>query len=93
MRKAIVVGGIGAEDIETVRAYLPSNYSAEVGTEHDPSIRIVGEDDHGWTLDGYVIPRLASALITVREVEPISVTVTIEDGCPIEVDAEAWREK
>ena len=69
MRKAIVVGGIGAEDIETVRAYLPSNYSAEVGPEHDPRIRIVGEDDHGWTLEDYVIPRLASGLICAREVK------------------------
>jgi hypothetical protein len=69
MIKAIVVGGIGAEDIETVRAYLPSNFSAEVGPEHDRRIRIVGEDDHGWTLKDYVIPRLASAMICAREVK------------------------
>jgi hypothetical protein len=71
MRHAIVTGGLGAEDIEMVRSYLPSNYSANVGPAEDPRIRIVGEDDHGWTLDGYVIPRLRSGLIAVRCVIPI----------------------
>ena len=66
MRRAIVTGGLGA-DLETVRAYLPSNYSAEIGPDGDPRIRIFGEDDHGWTLDGYVIPRLRSGLIAVKE--------------------------
>jgi hypothetical protein len=29
---------------------------------------IEGEDNAGWTLDGYVIPRLASGLIFAKEV-------------------------
>lgn len=66
MRRAIVTGGLGA-DLETVRDYLPSNYSAEMGPEEDPRIRIFGEDSYGWTLDGYVIPRLRSGLIAVVE--------------------------
>ncbi len=67
MRRAIGTVGLGADKIELVRRYLPSNYSAEIGPEEDPRIRIFGEDNHGWTLDGYVIPRLRSALIAVKE--------------------------
>jgi len=51
----------------TVEAYLPSNYRAyEIGRD-GRDVLIVGEDDHGWTLDGYVIPRLASGLIVAVE--------------------------
>lgn len=58
-----------------VEAYLPANYA--VLTDHianpfsDDRVRlnvvIAGEDDCGWTLDGYVIPRLASGLMHCRE--------------------------
>lgn len=51
---------------ETVARYLPSGYSV-IG-EHDGHVYIAGEDHHGWTLDGYVIPRLASGLYGCREV-------------------------
>ena len=55
--------------IETIRRYLPSNYIAEkVG----PLIVIVGEDLAGWTLDGYVLPRLASGLHFAREVVTVN---------------------
>lgn len=54
----------GAYDVETIRRYLPSNYEAErVGG----AIIIAGQDVAGWTLDGYVIPRLASGLYFARE--------------------------
>lgn len=56
----------GVYDLRSVRAYLPSNYTA---TEIEDRILISGRDDHGWTLDGYVIPRLASGLIAAREVK------------------------
>ena len=61
------------DDVKTlgkVRAYLPSNYTARripVGFT-DYAILIEGCDDHGWTLEGYVIPRLASGLIVATEV-------------------------
>jgi len=54
-----------AEKIETIRRYLPSNYSAVVDGEH---VQIVGFDNAGWTLDDYVIPRLASGLYRAEEV-------------------------
>ena len=60
LRYAIVSG----TDIDRVANYLPSNYSA-YSTGHD--VVIVGEDSAGWTLDGYVIPRLASGMICARE--------------------------
>lgn len=48
-----------------VQAYLPDNYTA---TEHDGTVWIAGYDRLGWTLDGYVLPRLASGLIIAEEV-------------------------
>jgi hypothetical protein len=64
-RFARVVGG--AKDLETIRGYLPSNYVAEKAIGDRPDVIIIGKDDHGWTLDGYVIPRLASGLIVAEE--------------------------
>jgi hypothetical protein len=51
---------------ETVEAYLPRNYS--ILAELPDRIFITGTDNAGWTLDGYVIPRLASGLIHAREI-------------------------
>lgn len=63
MRRAVVTH---KASLETVRAYLPSNYRAE--SNLFDSIIIEGEDDAGWTLDGYVIPRLASGWIMAQEI-------------------------
>lgn len=54
------------DSVRTVRAYMPDNYNA---TELDGRIVIVGTDFAGWTLDEYVIPRLASGLIFAVEIE------------------------
>jgi hypothetical protein len=43
-----------------VAAYLPRQYS--VLCEHQGDVIIEGEDDAGWTLGDYVLPRLASGL-------------------------------
>jgi hypothetical protein len=60
----------GARSDREVRAYLPDNYRL-VSSEDEPyfdGTRIIeGEDVAGWTLDGYVIPRLASGMIACRE--------------------------
>ncbi len=68
LRTAVVNGGLRAS-LSQVRAYLPSNYEAAQNPYDDHEIVITGRDDHGWTLDGYVIPRLASGLIAAREVK------------------------
>lgn len=51
---------------DTVARYLPGNY--EVVAEGQTMIVIEGEDNAGWTMDDYVIPRLASGLIYAREI-------------------------
>jgi hypothetical protein len=51
--------------LREVLAYMPSNYTARIDGSQ---IIIEGVDMAGWTLDGYVIPRLASGLITAKEV-------------------------
>jgi len=56
MKTAIVVSPDSS--LEQVQAYMPSNYEArEVKV-----IVIEGHDDAGWTMDDYVLPRLASGL-------------------------------
>lgn len=63
-RKAVVERG--GMTVEQVSAYLPSNY--KVVDQDADTITIEGEDYAGWTLDDYVIPRLASGLIFAKEV-------------------------
>jgi hypothetical protein len=57
---------------DTVARYLPANYTVatSVVVEGRIGYLVTGEDDHGWTLDGYVIPRLASGLIPAYECDP-----------------------
>jgi len=67
LRRAVIArSSLGGPTGETAGAYLPANYKV---TEVTPTeVRIAGHDDHGWTLDDYVIPRLASGLIWAKEV-------------------------
>jgi hypothetical protein len=52
----------------TVARFLPSNFVI-VGTDDDRGwVIFQGEDSHGWTLEDYVLPRLASGLIFPVEV-------------------------
>jgi hypothetical protein len=66
LRHAILPGRHA--DLEAIRRYLPSNYSAD---SDGGSVFIHGEDNAGWTLDGYVLPRLASGLYFGREVKTV----------------------
>lgn len=61
IREAIVISDV---PLETVRHYLPNNYKAY---PFGVAILITGADDAGWTMDGYVIPRLQSGNIIARE--------------------------
>lgn len=54
-RSATVSGGT----LDRVAQYLPSNYHA-LGVKDTGEVVICGRDVAGWTLDDYVIPRLAS---------------------------------
>jgi hypothetical protein len=64
MRTALV--SRDAATAAQVARYLPSNYG--VTAADDSTITISGEDRAGRTLDGFVIPRLASGLIFAWEV-------------------------
>ncbi len=77
-RRAVITGG--ATSLDQVQQYMPANYHAEfevlfftveerLGPEPYLVMTIEGYDDAGWTLDDYVIPRLASGLIGAREVD------------------------
>lgn len=61
-RTAVVTGAT----VEQVMRYLPSNYEA---IERLGEVLVIGQDHAGWTMDDYVIPRLASGLIGCREVK------------------------
>lgn len=59
-------------NLDVVKRYLPSNYHAvAVKDDREPPLQlavlIAGEDNFGWTLDDYVIPRLASGMIYAHE--------------------------
>lgn len=65
LRRAVVTSK--ASSLTAVRAYLPSNYTAEQPDPLGP-VYIAGHDNAGWTLDGYVLPRLASGMHIAEEV-------------------------
>lgn len=68
-RRTAEVCGLGASQ-KMVAAYLPSNYrvDGESVTEFgDPLILISGIDVAGWTMEDYIIPRLASGLLRATE--------------------------
>ncbi len=55
-----------------VAQYLPNNFRVLGRSLDNSKTIIIGVDDHGWTLDKYVIPRLGSALIHCEEVFEIN---------------------
>jgi hypothetical protein len=63
-RQAVVSSDV---NLDTLNRYLPVNYHAYVSD--GGVVMIVGHDVAGWTLDGYVIPRLASGLIFAQELD------------------------
>ncbi len=69
VRIAIAHSGKALTD---VAQYLPRNYEVLGRTLDNTRTIIVGVDDHGWTLEGYVIPRLASGMIHCEEVVEIN---------------------
>lgn len=67
---------------EQIARYLPANYEKTAFVPHanaiddsdyegcyGPCVLIEGEDVAGWTLDGYVLPRLGSGMIVGREID------------------------
>jgi hypothetical protein len=63
------------ETARVMARYMPANYDVlpvvretAAGPEH--GVLIFGQDNHGWTMDDYVLPRLASGLWYSREITP-----------------------
>ena len=52
---------------ESIAAYLPDNYQV-IGSVDGETV-IGGRDVADWTLDAYVIPRLASGLYSATEID------------------------
>lgn len=50
---------INTDRVDTVSRYLPANYDA---VPFGPFVLVYGTDNRGWTLEDYVLPRLASGL-------------------------------
>jgi hypothetical protein len=83
MRRAAVQIGNGS--ISTIERLLPWNYRV---VETDGSIAVVeGEDRAGWTLDDYVIPRLASGLYFATELDPSDGEAIVPSSNPQEEEA------
>jgi hypothetical protein len=57
---------------DRVRQYLPNNYTVAESPADGPTL-VVGQDVAGWTLEDYVLPRLASGLM-------FPVRITTADG-------------
>ena len=61
-------------DIDRVEPYMPGNYQVKHFALQLPDgeiaehLIIIGTDVAGWTMDEYVIPRLASGLIFAEEI-------------------------
>ena len=47
---------------EVIGRFLPRNYQAVQVAPGVSLVLVYGEDNAGWTMDGYVLPRLASGL-------------------------------
>ena len=68
-RRAMVTPG-KVNMLPQIQNYLPHNYEAYyTPDEYGAYILIEGYDNAGWTLDGYVIPRLSSGLIYAKEID------------------------
>jgi len=60
-----------SDDLSEIAAYLPMNYKViqecTLGG-NESCVLIGGKDNAGWTLDGYVIPRLGSGSHYAKEI-------------------------
>lgn len=65
LRKAVVFSSS-----PSVESYLPRRYNVVRVDEQGNRTYIEGIDFRGWTLDGYVIPRLASGRMRCEEIAP-----------------------
>jgi hypothetical protein len=73
-RKAVIKAWSPKDPAEVARvaaAYMPLSGNYRVTGHAHGEVFIEGEDDAGWTMDDYIIPRLASGGIYAREMLPV----------------------
>jgi hypothetical protein len=83
MKHAVILNANATE--RQVAAYLPRGW--EVYRSAENFIMIRGEEVAGWTLDGYILPRLSSGLITAKEVRLGERPIRDESGFIVVVPA------
>ncbi len=87
MKRWAIVGDPNPDTLKSIRDLLPANYMIVHVSQNGEGVLICGEDDHGWTMDEYVIPRLASGLVAAREVFPVFVSdKSTGTGVEMEID-------
>jgi hypothetical protein len=64
---------------DRLAAYMPTNYAVSIAPgltlRGAPAVLVAGEDRAGWTLEDYVLPRLASGLYYGEEIDAESVAM------------------
>jgi hypothetical protein len=65
--RTAIVRGPGVS-LQRVSAYLPRNYEVQGWDDDGKAVVIAGTDSAGWTMQDYVVPRLASGLLFAEEV-------------------------
>lgn len=62
---------MAAELKKRVDAYLPHDYHAEIHVSAGGvcEVYVVGEDYAGWTMEDYVVPRLATGLVFLEVIQ------------------------
>lgn len=77
MNRTAIVSGVGTAD--AVSKYLPEAYKVVSAAEANGRVLclIEGEDKAGWTLDGYVAPRLQSGLYSCIEADSLAAHLAI----------------
>jgi hypothetical protein len=81
MRRAVIRRRALTPSTQAVESYLPGNY--EVTSVTDDEITVEGTDCAGWTLDEYVIPRLATGLITAKEArDAVRYSIELDENPP-----------
>jgi len=85
-RKAVV----HSDKSEQIAEYLPPRY--HVTEVKDGKTYIEGKDFLGWTLDGYIIPRLASGWFACEEIpfaREFTITVLDDEGAEMQIVVQA----
>lgn len=78
------------DSAESISRYLPANYRI-IADQRDQVI-VAGTDNAGWTMDGYVLPRLASGLIAGHEItDPAEIQATVPQPTDEDLDT-AWSD-